>query len=111
MMQRSQLEDPQVCPALLIPWTPMLMNASEHSTSTWPYIYRVPGSVSVSPVFSPLAVCECDGVEPDAHRHHENTFPTLFPQEEWELEIARGAPPRPARSDEPYRRALIPQMT
>src|SRR6266404_12482 len=36
MMQRSQLEDPQVCPALLIPWTPMLVNASEHSTSTWP---------------------------------------------------------------------------
>src|SRR6266404_7225787 len=67
------------------------------------------GSVSVSPVISPLAVCERDDVEPGAHRHHEeSTFPTLFPQEERELEIARGATPRPARSDEPYRRALTP---
>ncbi|KAH8985458.1 hypothetical protein EDB86DRAFT_2335350 [Lactarius hatsudake] len=68
------------------------------------------GSVSVSPVASPLAIREHDDPEPDTHRHHEeSTFPTLFPQEERDLEIARGGTPRQARTDGPYRRALTPE--
>ena len=51
------------------------------------------GSVSVSPVTSPLTIRELDAPEPDTHRHHEDsTFPTLFPHEECELEITRGVP-------------------
>ena len=68
------------------------------------------GSVSVSPVTSPLTIRELNEPEPDAHRHHEETtFPTLFPHEECELEIARGGTPRQPRSDGPYRRALTPE--
>ncbi|KAI9453484.1 hypothetical protein BJY52DRAFT_1398511, partial [Lactarius psammicola] len=68
------------------------------------------GSVSVSPVTSPLAIREHNDPEPDTHRHHEgSTFPTLSPQEERELEIARGGTPRQTRSDGPYRRALTPE--
>ena len=71
------------------------------------------GSVSISPVTSPLAVRELPEPEPEPHmhRHHEeSTFPTLFPQEERELEIARGGTPRQTRSsDGPYRRTLTPE--
>ena len=66
-------------------------------------------SVSVSPVNSPLTIREVDEPEPDTHRHHEeSTFPTLFPHEERELEIARGGTPPHTRSDGPYRRVLSP---
>lgn len=65
------------------------------------------GSVSVSPVTSPLAIREHNDPEADTHRHHEeDIFPTLFSQEERELEIARGGTPRQTRSDGPYRHAL-----
>ena len=68
------------------------------------------GSVSVSPVTSPLTVREVNEPEPDTHRHHEESiFPTLFPQEERDLEIARGGTPCQTRStDGPYRRVLTP---
>ncbi|KAI9432501.1 hypothetical protein BJY52DRAFT_864891 [Lactarius psammicola] len=68
------------------------------------------GSVFVSPVTSPLAIWQHNDPEPDTHRHHEeSTFLTLFPQEERELEFARGGTPRQTRSDSPYRRALTPE--
>ncbi len=78
---RSRLEGPQLFPVLSTQWTPTLVNAiREH----------------IDP-------------EPDTHRlHEESTFPTLFPQEERELEIARGGTPRQTRSDGPYRRPLTP---
>ena len=68
------------------------------------------GSVSVSPVTSPLTIRELDEPEPETHRHHEDsTFPTLFPHEECELEIARGGTPRQTHnSDGPYQRPLTP---
>jgi magnesium transporter len=68
------------------------------------------GSVSVSPATSPRMIRELNDPEPATHCHHEESiFPTLFPQEERELEIARGGTPRQTRSiDGPYRRTLTP---
>ena len=52
------------------------------------------GLVTVSPVTSPLTVWELTEPESDKHQHHkESIFPALFPQEERELEIARGETP------------------
>ena len=67
------------------------------------------GSVSVSSDASPHARREHKDHEPETHpRHEEGTFPTLFLQEERELEIARGELPRRVHIDDPYRGVLIP---
>jgi magnesium transporter len=66
-------------------------------------------SVSVSPEASPLKLREHDDHEPEIHPHHEeSTFPSLFLQEEREMEIARGEMPRQVHIDDPYRGMLIP---
>ena len=67
------------------------------------------GSVSVSPEASPLAVREHDDREPERHPHHaETTFPTLFLQEEREMEIARGELSRQLHIDDPYQGTITP---
>jgi magnesium transporter len=67
------------------------------------------GSVSVSPEASPLVMREHDDREPEIHPHHEETtFPSLFLQEEREMEIARGELPRRLHIDDPYQGTLTP---
>jgi magnesium transporter len=67
------------------------------------------GSVSISPEASPIKVREHNELEPETHPHHEeSTFPTLFLQEERELEIARGEIPPRVHVDDPYRAAITP---
>ncbi|KAI9434418.1 hypothetical protein H4582DRAFT_2112537 [Lactarius indigo] len=88
---KSQLEGPQ---PISRPFNPMDPDARERQRTLDVdmalHLSRArQGSVSVSPVASPLAIREHNEPEPDTHRHHEeSTFPTLFPQEERELEIA-----------------------
>jgi magnesium transporter len=66
-------------------------------------------SVSVSPEASPLALREHDDREPEIHPHREGTaFPSLFSQEEREMEMARGEPPRHLHVDDPYHGTLTP---
>ncbi|KAH9988402.1 hypothetical protein BJV77DRAFT_931952, partial [Russula vinacea] len=67
------------------------------------------GSVSVSPEASQLVMREHDDREPEIHPHHEETtFPSLFLQEEREMEIARGELPRRLHIDDPYHGTLTP---
>lgn len=68
------------------------------------------GSVSVSPEASPVAMREHDDREPEIHHphHEESSFPTLFLQEEREMEIARGELPRQLHIDDPYQGRLTP---
>jgi magnesium transporter len=70
------------------------------------------GSVSVSPIASPLTIREHNECEPETHPHHphpdDTTFPGLFLHEERELELARGEIPSQVQNDHPYQRALAP---
>ncbi|KAI0252025.1 hypothetical protein BJV78DRAFT_385915 [Lactifluus subvellereus] len=67
------------------------------------------GSISVSPITSPLAIREHNDCEPEPHPHHDDSaFPSLFLQEQRELEFARGESPCPVHNDNPYRGALMP---
>ncbi len=67
------------------------------------------GSVSVSPEASPFAMREHDDREPEIHPHPEDTtFPSLFLQEEREMEIARGDLPHRLHTDDPYQGTLTP---
>jgi magnesium transporter len=70
------------------------------------------GSVSVSPMTSPLTIREHNDREPEMHLHHPHhddaTFPSLFLQEERELELARGETPSRVQNDNSYRHSLSP---
>jgi magnesium transporter len=70
------------------------------------------GSVSVSPITSPLTIREHNDREPETHPHHihhdDTTFPGLFLQEERELELARGEIPSQVQNNNLYQPALTP---
>lgn len=62
-----------------------------------------------SPITSPLTIREHNDREPEPHPHHDDSaFPSLFLQEQRELELARGESPCPVHNDNPYRGALMP---